>query len=149
MTGELCVDASVAIKWYVPEESRDQAVALLQECRDLGIQIVVPDHFFSEAGNGIWRAALRGAISTESGLAALSLLPGLNIETFDVRDLYTDAWRIAARFSRPTVYDAYYVALSEQRGCDLWTADERLLNAMPGISCIKNIRNFLPGTLAP
>jgi predicted nucleic acid-binding protein len=144
---EVCVDASVAVKWYVTEEWREQALALLDECSRLGVEMVAPDHFFSEAGNAIWRSAIRGIITGESGIASIVLLAGLNIEPFDVRDLYVDAWRIAETFSRPTLYDAYYLALCEQRGCDLWTADERLVNCVSGLSYVRHIRDFVPGAL--
>ena len=38
------------------------------------------------------------------------------------------AWEIATDFGFATVYDATYLALAELRGCEFWTADERLVN---------------------
>jgi predicted nucleic acid-binding protein len=38
------------------------------------------------------------------------------------------AWEIATAFGFATVYDATYLALAELRGCEFWTADERLFN---------------------
>jgi predicted nucleic acid-binding protein len=36
------------------------------------------------------------------------------------------AFEIATEFRMKWIYDAFYVALAEIIGCDLWTADERL-----------------------
>ncbi|HVC33638.1 MAG TPA: type II toxin-antitoxin system VapC family toxin [Chloroflexota bacterium] len=37
-------------------------------------------------------------------------------------------WTI--RLKRAPAYDSYYLALAETLGCDLWTADRRLVNAV-------------------
>jgi predicted nucleic acid-binding protein len=37
---------------------------------------------------------------------------------------------LATQFNRPTAYDAQYLAVAERLGCDFWTADERLYNAV-------------------
>ena len=46
--------------------------------------------------------------------------------------LYERALSLAEQFNRPTVYDTHYVALAEIAGCDFWTADQRLVNALGG-----------------
>lgn len=40
------------------------------------------------------------------------------------------AWAVARRFGRPTTYDSEFYALAEQLGAELWTADDRFVNAM-------------------
>ena len=43
------LDASVAIKWFVPEEEgRREALAILDEVRDAPARFAVPDLFFNE-----------------------------------------------------------------------------------------------------
>ena len=37
---------------------------------------------------------------------------------------------LAHRFGIPAAYDAHYLALAEVEKCELWTADERLWNAV-------------------
>ncbi len=37
---------------------------------------------------------------------------------------------LAERFRRPATYDPHYLALAEREGCEFWTADERLWNAV-------------------
>jgi predicted nucleic acid-binding protein len=36
------------------------------------------------------------------------------------------AW--SQQLRRANTYDCFYLALAEERGCDLWTADSRLFN---------------------
>ena len=45
------IDASVAIKWYVPEASSEAALRLLNIQREQGISLHVPDLLICEAGN--------------------------------------------------------------------------------------------------
>ncbi len=37
---------------------------------------------------------------------------------------------IAQALNLPTIYDALYLALARDHGCEFWTADERLYNAV-------------------
>jgi len=46
------------------------------------------------------------------------------------RAIFPLAWQLAKQFDRPGAYDAAYLALAQLRGCELWTADERLYNAV-------------------
>ena len=45
-------------------------------------------------------------------------------------DLHVRAWELATKLNRPTAYDAHYLALAEELGCEFWTADTRLHNAV-------------------
>ena len=46
--------------------------------------------------------------------------------------LHRCAFEIADQFRLKWIYDAFYVALAEIVGCDLWTADEVLHAAVSG-----------------
>jgi predicted nucleic acid-binding protein len=50
-------------------------------------------------------------------------------------------------YDQPAIYDSYYLALAEQRGCDLWTADTKFFNAVKGHPRVKHIKDYKPGTL--
>jgi predicted nucleic acid-binding protein len=57
---KLVVDASVAAKWLVPEALSDAAVGLLNPDNEL----VVPDLFWAEVGNTLWKKAAPGSFRT-------------------------------------------------------------------------------------
>jgi predicted nucleic acid-binding protein len=144
---EICVDANVQVKWYTAEEFRDQATALADECFDLGVELIAPEVFFAEVSSAIRRKVHRKLMLPSEGLLAVGILSRSEITPYSLKDLYQGAWRIAETYNLPTLYDAYYLALAEQRECDFWTADERLANATGGLPYIKLIRDYAPGQL--
>ena len=144
---EICIDANVVVKWYTAEDFRDKAMALADECFDQGIEMIAPEVFFAEVSSAIRRKVHRKLLLPAEGLLAVGVLSRTEIIPYSLKDLYKGAWRIAETYGLPTLYDAYYLALSEQRGCDFWTADERLVNSVSGLSYIKHIRDFTAGVL--
>lgn len=53
-------------------------------------------------------------------------------------------WELAQKYNRPTAYDASYLALAEDAGCELWTADGRLVKAAAGtLPWLKTVRDDL------
>lgn len=147
MTREICVDANLIVMWYTPEPGRDNAVALLDECFRLGIRFVAPDCIFSEAGSAIRRKVHRHALDADEGHVALSLVAQTQIDCVSVLSLLDAAWEIAARHNLATLYDAYYLAVAELCKCNFWTADQRFINSVRGVDCVRDIASFTPGML--
>ena len=147
MMREVCVDASLIVKWEVPEEYDDLADMFQRECGEKGIAFIAPDFVFAEASSGIRRQVFRGLIPVINGLAAIAALSRVPIKRYTCYDLYLDAWLIAHTYNRSKMYDCYYLALAEQRDCDLWTADEKFFNSVGAHPHLKHIRDFTPGAL--
>lgn len=119
------VDASVAVKWFLPEEHAEAAQKLLEDGNDL----LAPDLVRAEIGNVMWKRWRRGEISAEVAnevLRDLGRLP-LRIETSE--PLMVAAWVVSERFDR-SFYDGLYVALAARVDCPLVTADRKLYNAL-------------------
>jgi predicted nucleic acid-binding protein len=126
------LDASVAAKWFLPRASETNAVEALQVLRDYStgdVDLTVPDLFWPEFGNILWKAVRVGRISRRTAEEAILAMEVEKIPTEGTADLLKDAFAIAARFDR-TVYDAVYVALAVANDAPLLTADERLGNAL-------------------
>lgn len=126
------VDASVAVKWCLPsvrEELVAEAVELLASSRRDEIQFLVPDLFWVEVANALWKAVRRNEISPTNAVAALSFLRDLDIATLPSIDILPQALDLAIRHVR-TVYDSLYVVLALQSKSEMITADERLANAL-------------------
>ncbi len=126
------VDASVAAKWCLPEKDEPmapQARQLLDAYVREEIRLIIPDLFWPELGNVLWKAARMGRVSSGDAFSALEFLHGLNIPAYSSVDLLPEALHIALLYSRK-FYDSLYVTLAINHSVDLVTADERLANAL-------------------
>ena len=56
------VDASVAIKWFVPEVHAETARCLLRE----GMTLLAPDLIWAEVANALWRKWREKELSAEA-----------------------------------------------------------------------------------
>jgi predicted nucleic acid-binding protein len=128
----LVTDVSVAAKWILrgPEE------ALVAEARELlvafavgRIQLIVPDLFWVELGNVLWKAARVGRCARAVADEGIREMKDRDLLTIPSPPLLEAAMNIALTFNR-TVYDSIYVALAARRNAQLITADERLANAL-------------------
>ena len=126
------VDASVAAKWFLPENGEalvSQALALLDAYDKEEVRFVVPDLFYVETASAIWKAVRAGRVPRAFADQALVLLTQRKFPTVPSLKLVDQAFQIAADHGR-TVYDCLYVALAVQTNSQLITADERLANAL-------------------
>ena len=126
------VDASVAIKWCLPPTGEPfvaEAVWLLESYGRHQVDFLVPDFFWAEIGNVLWKSVRKGWISHSEAASALQVVRDLEIPSFPCADLLPRAFEIALTHNR-TVYDSLYVALAVQSGAEMITADERLANAL-------------------
>lgn len=130
MSSQVCVDASLALKLVLAETDSEHAHALWQSWLDADTEVLAPEHLAFEATSVIRNHVYRGLISTKTGRQAFDALHAQAITLIPSADLNARAWELAEQFGRPTAYDAYYLALAEMLGCDLWTADRRLVNAV-------------------
>jgi predicted nucleic acid-binding protein len=106
-----------------------EAEELLASNRRDEIRFLVPDLFWVEPANALWKAVGRAEISADNAAAAVSFVCDLGIATVSSRDLAPQAWNVAVTSGR-TVYDSLYVALAMQFKRELIAADERLAHAL-------------------
>jgi len=126
----LVLDASVAAKWVLPEEPlAERAVSLLERYAEDEMRFVVPDLFWAEFGNVLWKAARQERISTDSAVVAIEGMRARAFPTVSSFHLLPEAFQIANSFGR-SVYDGIYVALAIEVNSEFVTADERLANAL-------------------
>jgi predicted nucleic acid-binding protein len=123
----LVIDASVAIKWFLPEQQSINAVRLL----DAGYELFAPDLIFAECGNVLWKKWLRQELEPDVIPAILSDLKRMNLAIVPAFTLIDEASRIAVDYRR-SFYDSIYIALATTSNSRMVTADEKLCNAMRG-----------------
>ena len=123
---EQVIDASVAIKWYVPEPGSAQAAPILTS----GVRLLAPDLIVAEIGNVLWRKIVRGELTPrEAEQIADAFVSACPLEIVPSGGLVRSALSIAEQYGR-SVYDSLYVALAVRENCQVVTADERLANAL-------------------
>jgi predicted nucleic acid-binding protein len=71
------IDASVAIKWLLPEEGRDLALGLQNEYQEGAIDLIAPELIVSEIGNVLWRRMRRGELTSESAVCFLPVFSAI------------------------------------------------------------------------
>jgi predicted nucleic acid-binding protein len=126
MTLDCVVDASVGIKLFVVEDLSDRAdalFALLTE--DPPAQFYVPDLFFIECANVLWKYVRRFGYAAEDASQDVMDLTDLPLHTVATRELAHEAVKIAIE-NDVSAYDAAYVALSGYLTLPLITADQSL-----------------------
>jgi predicted nucleic acid-binding protein len=123
------IDASVAAKWFLPDEPCSAlALELLRSAAMGATDFIVPDLFFPECGNLLWKAARHQRLSAEETLAAIQLIADLQTLTVPASGLLDRTLQIARTYDR-TFYDSLYIAVALQHRTHLITADQKLANA--------------------
>ena len=142
MSGFFVVDASVAVKWVVPEEDTELASKLFNDATATDTHVLVPPHLPVEVTNALRKKTWRNELTTSEADRALQRFLGLDFRRSEPPGLYKRALDLANQYDRRAVYDSHYVALAEIVGCDLWTADSGIVNVMgqdlPFIKLLKN-----------
>jgi predicted nucleic acid-binding protein len=122
----LVVDASIAAKWFVEEDGREQALQIL----DLADR-QAPDLIVAEVANVLWKKALRGQVTDAQARAICSALPRYFDTLHASGALVESAMAIALALRHP-LYDCLYVACAMRVAGRLVTADQRLIAALHG-----------------
>ena len=134
MSLDCVVDASVGIKLFVIEPFSDHADALFDYLTaDPPARFYVPDLFFIECTNILWKYVRRFGYPLESARRDIADLTGLPLHTISTRELADEALEIAVAHGI-TAYDAVYVALACRLSLPLVTADEALVHRLAGTS---------------
>ena len=123
----LVVDASVALKWFVEEQGSEDAAELLMT----GALLIAPDLIVAEVCNAAWKAVVSGTMTADQQDHAASMLPAIFDELAALVPLAPRAVEISRTLGH-SAYDCFYLALAEQRGAMLVTADRQLLRRTSG-----------------
>lgn len=121
------LDTSVTFQWALAEDLFARAAQVRHDYRTTVHELLAPDVFPIELGHALSKSERQGRLADAEGLwhhvmsTAPRLVPSL--------PLMPRALQIAKQ-ARVAVYDCLYVALAEREGCDLLTADERLVRSL-------------------
>jgi predicted nucleic acid-binding protein len=125
------LDASIAVRWVIPGPLSPKALQLRDDYLSKVHDLLAPDIFPAETASALTKAERQKLIQVGQGAqlyadvatawpAFLSFLP-LTGRALDISSQ-----------TRSGFYDCLYVALAEREGCEMVTADERLLKNLQG-----------------
>ena len=135
------------MKWAIPstnETLTGESLQLLKRYTQGEINFIVPDVFWAEVGNVLWKGVRQRRWQQAVAERAASDMRKRNFFTVSSLELLSDALRIAFANNR-SVYDCLYVALAIQFKTEMITADERLANALAARLPVKWLGAFAIG----
>ncbi|HMV53494.1 MAG TPA: type II toxin-antitoxin system VapC family toxin [Rhodocyclaceae bacterium] len=114
------VDASVAAKWFAPEDDSPVTFGILDH------ELLAPDLLYAEVANILWKKWRRGEVADDVPEIGARLLAGLTLQVTPCASLMADAVALATRLGHPA-YDCFYLALARRHSTPMVTADLRLI----------------------
>lgn len=116
----LVVDASVAVKWLVPEDMSDIA----KEISVSTDRLVAPRLIETEIANALVRRTMQGALSRQEASDYFRKVSFLLPQLIDVDDMIEPAFENACVLRHP-IYDLIYLETERRLDTQLVTADRR------------------------
>ena len=113
------------------EPESDKAEYVLRGVVSTYARVVVPPLFDAECVSGLVKAVRRVRLSLDAAAERLLDLLSLPLERLPTASLSFDSFVLALRYGI-SAHDATYVALSDETGLPLVTADARLVRALAG-----------------
>jgi len=136
------LDSNVALKWVLAEPDSRIANQLRFDFQNSVSDLITPDVFQVEIAHALTRAERLGRIAvSQAGILwadVMSTPPRLEASG----PLLPKAIQISSA-ARMGVYDCLYVALADREGCQLMTADDKLIkNLQPRFPFIKHLSSL-------
>ncbi len=125
----LVIDASVLIKFYVPEILSDRAERLLAKVGNKDIDLLAPDLIYPEAGNILWKKQRLKELTHSEAEEITDAILSLPLMIEASKSLLPLAVDIAIACGI-TVYDALYLSLAKVYETTLMTADRKLVDVL-------------------
>jgi len=123
---KLVVDASVAVKWLVPEEYSDLALKLLKNFAEGAVELHAPLLLKYEVYNSLRTYVSRNIVAMEDAYKLSSIFSQIELNYHEPSWESLQASLKQALEYGITVYDTVYIALARELGTVLITADKYL-----------------------
>jgi len=117
----LILDASVAVKWYVEEELREQALALRHDYYEEKLLLISQPLLLYEVANAL---RYHPTLSSEDVMTAIDSLLAMQFNLITLGKNEAEAAVKIAFDENLSMYDATYLALADITGTQIVTADE-------------------------
>jgi predicted nucleic acid-binding protein len=133
------LDSNVALKWVLRESDSDKARQIRVDYQQQIHELLAPDVFPIEVAHALARSERRGIITPTQGPMFLAGILASQPQLHPYVPLLWRAYAISSQ-ARIGVYDCLYVALAKREGCELVTADDRLVRTLqPTFAFIRSL----------
>ena len=135
---QLVIDANVVVKLFINERYSDAALKFKDGYIVGRFEVTVPSLMEYEFINTLKYKKF----SKEETLAALNVVRNLGFDVEAPSTLFAD---LIIEFSYKynlTSYDASYLALAYMLGINFYTADEKLIDSVKGLTFVKHIKDL-------
>lgn len=121
----LVVDASVAVKWFLPEEQSEAARALL----GAGHELIGPELIYAELGSALVKRVRKGEISEDTAIDIFTMARSLGMDIHPIEPLMEATLRLCGAHQQ-SFYDSLYLALAMALDARVVTADRPFYDAI-------------------
>ena len=139
------IDASVVLKWFLPESDNAAADILLEKFLNDEASLIAPDVLLVEIASALWkRVVLRNELTSDEATLIYRDLLTMPLSLTASETIAEAALQLAMKHKHP-VYDALYCALAIDHQCDFVTADQTLLHKFRGnFSFVRHLSAIQP-----
>jgi predicted nucleic acid-binding protein len=131
MTSYVTVDAGFTFKLLVPNPQREPFKQLVRQWAREQSVICAPYLWLYELTSILTKMVYFGEIDEVDAHNSLELALTLGVQLIPPNtDQAQKAFAWTRRLQRVAAYDSFYLALAQSLECDLWTTDQRLVNAV-------------------
>ncbi len=121
------LDASIALAWVLKNAHTPRAIQLRDEYQNGIHELIAPSHFPGEIASALTKAERQKLIGVGSAHRVVRNLLSTPPVLYATDSLFYRAIDISSQ-TRSAYYDCVYVALAEREGCQMVTADDKLLH---------------------
>ena len=128
------LDASVILKWYFEENLSEDARELRRWIQHEGIGVAIPDYFFIEAANVLWKkTVLLKEVRRIEAWEIFREIRKLPFQIIPVQEILTSVFQFISQH-KISVYDGIYLITAHELGAKLITADSAFVHQLKGLS---------------
>ena len=132
---QIVIDTNVIVKFFVRETGSIHAEGMLEAVLSAEVELVAPDFMLTEFVNVLWLKVVGGELGDDEAEQIIARFLSLR-ELMEI----VPAWRMlgatfrTARLHSHSAYDAAFLALAEDRGIHLVTADTKFYQKARSLS---------------
>ena len=122
------IDTSALLRLFIPDGPMPEGIEAFFRGVETGSNVAIaPELLIVEAVNVVVKKQRRGELSDDEASGLISLFRQMPIRYFSHHSLFNNIYRISLETGL-SAYDSLFLALAQDRGAVLFSADEKLLH---------------------